>query len=75
MGAVVGGLYVTAPNSDLTARYRALIAAYQKRTEESTPLYRKVAIWLRLTELSFENKHPRPQWEICSPMQRSRIYR
>ena len=56
MGAVVGGLYVTAPNSDLTGRYRALIAAYQKRTEESTPLYRKVAIWLRLTELSFENK-------------------
>jgi predicted acylesterase/phospholipase RssA len=56
MGAVVGGLYVTAPDSDLTARYRALIAAYQKRAEESTPLYRKVAIWLRLTEPTFENK-------------------
>ena len=56
MGAVIGGLYVTAPNSDLTARYRALIALYQKKTEENTPLYRKVAIWLRLTEPAFENK-------------------
>lgn len=56
MGAVVGGLYVTAPNSDLIARYRALISAYQIRTEQNTPLYRKVAIWLRLTEPEFENR-------------------
>jgi len=56
MGAVIGGLYVTAPSSNLTARYRALISAYQKKTEESTPLYRKVAIWLRLTEPTFANK-------------------
>jgi predicted acylesterase/phospholipase RssA len=56
MGAVVGGLYVTAPNADLIARYRALIAAYQKNTEQNTPLYRKVAIWLRLTEPGFENR-------------------
>jgi predicted acylesterase/phospholipase RssA len=55
MGAVIGGLFVTAPNADLTARYRALIAAYQKRTEQETPLYRKVAIWLRLTDLGFDN--------------------
>jgi predicted acylesterase/phospholipase RssA len=55
MGAVIGGLFVTAPDADLTARYRALIAAYQKRTEQETPLYRKVAIWLRLTDIEFEN--------------------
>jgi predicted acylesterase/phospholipase RssA len=56
MGAVIGGLFVTAPDADLTARYRALIAAYQKRTEQETPLYRKLAIWLRLTDLEFENQ-------------------
>ena len=56
MGAVIGGLFVTAPDADLTLRYRALIAAYQKRTEQETPLLRKVAIWLRLTGLEFENR-------------------
>lgn len=56
MGAVIGGLYVTAPNSDLTGRYRALIAAYQKRMEQDTPFYRKIGIWLRLTEANFDNK-------------------
>jgi predicted acylesterase/phospholipase RssA len=56
MGAVIGGLFVTAPDADLTTRYRSLIAAYQKRTEQETPLYRKLAIWLRLTDIEFENR-------------------
>ncbi len=56
MGAVIGGLYVTAPESDLTSRYRMLIAAFQRITEKSMPLYRKVAIWLRLTVPEFGNR-------------------
>jgi predicted acylesterase/phospholipase RssA len=56
MGAVIGGLYATSPSSDLASRYRALIAAVQKRTEEATPVYRKLAIWLRLTVPEFGNR-------------------
>jgi predicted acylesterase/phospholipase RssA len=56
MGAVIGGLYVTSPSSDLASRYRALIAAFQKRTEAATPVYRKLAIWLRLTLPEFGNR-------------------
>lgn len=56
MGAVIGGMYATAPNSDLAKRYRDFIAAYQRRLEESTPVYKKMAIWLRLSDVEFDNK-------------------
>jgi predicted acylesterase/phospholipase RssA len=56
MGAVIGGLYATAPNSDLATRYRELIAAYQSKSEQDTPVYRKVAIWLKLSDVEFDNK-------------------
>lgn len=56
MGAIIGGLYCTAPHSDLIRRYRELIAAYQKRIEQDTPVYKKMAIWLRLSEVEFDNK-------------------
>jgi predicted acylesterase/phospholipase RssA len=56
MGAVIGALYVTAPSADLAARYRELIAAYEKRIAQETPIYRKIGIWLRLTDVEFDNK-------------------
>ncbi len=56
MGAIVGGLYATAPNSDLARRYRDLIAAYQAKIERETPVYKKMAIWLRLSDVEFDNK-------------------
>ena len=56
MGAVIGALYVTAPAANLAARYRDLIASYEKRIAHETPVYRKIGIWLRLTEVEFDNK-------------------
>ncbi len=56
MGAVIGALYVTAPAGNLAARYRDLIASYEKRTAQETPVYRKIGIWLRLTEVEFDNR-------------------